>query len=249
MMLTKGHTKCAQIHLSCRVLRKDKFPYNSVANIFGYLNYMNINVLEEATIFESMDMGEMMFTSGLSQFLESRSIRYDISNKNCPNLRDEERFKQGAVSGLKKLVEKDSDEWIEEYFEKKKTNPQLSLEDVPRTKVVVETNPWKIMETCPEGYSYVNFLEDIHLIWTSLRMNGELNTSLKSAMAGVNLMSIVDKISINGMVKWNGILSDAFIPYHIKSVELGLDLNQYNMDEVDMIEQYFSRFIVDVFTK
>lgn len=250
MKLTNLHTRYAQKMLKAHCTRPDKFPNDAVQNIFGYLNKLNMEIEPDVSVYRDLIIKDIMIPSGLAAFLEPRRIKFDINNSCCKNLRDTSMWNCKESTLERKVQEmKTADEILIEYSMLKDSNPDARIEDVNMYKVVEYHNESRIMAQCPDGYSYSDFRVDLQRIWTAIRKNGELNTSVHSAIEDVNIMSIIDKLSIRGQVNWDGLSSSCFIPYHVVDINVGVDEFAYNRKESDMIHEMFTKFIVDIFTK
>jgi hypothetical protein len=250
MKLTKQHTALSQKKLATHVIRKDKFPYNSVANVYGYINYLNRNIEPDTDMIDGKKLDTMMMPSGLADFLEPRRVRFDINNRCQANLLDKSVWDSNQDSLVRKeKVRKSDSQLVSEYKALKAQKPDAVFEDIPEYEIREVRDLSKIEETCPPGYKYSDFLDDLQEIWTAIRVNGELNKSVQSSVADVNLLSIIDKISLNGFVKWDGTINGAFIPYYLVDMGLGFDDLDYSHADIVMIEEYLTTSVVSIFTK
>lgn len=248
MKLTVYELEAAQRAIKSRVLRPERILLE-IEHIFGYINKLNRELERNQEVYEGKELKNMLFPSGLASLIEPRVIRYDINMLNSANLKAswpedlkdefEDREVTLSLSERQALLNDSSKGYTK-------------LEDVPETDVKsVLTNKCRRSKEvkCPQGYGYNEFLADWQKICTQLRVSGERNVDLASAIADVNLMTIIDKVVIDGMVNYTGKYQDAFIPYFLTGFNLGMDTTGYNYRYKDMISDLFSERAVELFTK
>jgi hypothetical protein len=103
----------------------------------------------------------------------------------------------------------------------------------------------------PANYSYFEFINDIKRICTAMNCGDpELNTSVAQAVRAIDVHTVVDKLLVDGHVKYSGIKGEEFIPLELVSgFTYGYAKEPYCVELEDMMKQYFVYRIKEIFAK
>lgn len=192
----------------------------SVRNVCHYINKVNRDLKPDQTVYENMNTSDMMFPAGLAAFLDPRRVQFDINNRLQKNL-------------IATEVYEDRDVVCHTFIKGKEKDGKDDREDV---------NP---------NYGYSDFLQDLTRIKVAMRCSDlQLTVSVAQAVKDVDVLSVVDRLEINGNVKWSGALGSEFIPIKLGSAfSLGLVEEEYCISTNLMLRSMFSMSVKDIFTK
>lgn len=253
MKLTVGNTETAQYAVKKRCYRPDKAPLLEVARIFGYINKLNMEIERNQDVYDGMSIDKMMMPSGLAQFLEPRQIKFDITKEGQINLIDYDQWDGCELEYHDKEVALSEDEREGLLEELLKTNSEATLDDVPKAmvrRVPTDESRRNQKQTCPDWYHYTDFLADLEAVQIAIRAKDcSNNISVRQAMQDVNVMTIVDKLVVDGCVKWDTDVTSAFVPYFVEGFNIGLNPREYQHDVDYMIKCMLKNNIKEIFSK
>lgn len=253
MKLTISNTEVAQRAVQNRCIRPNQAPLREVANVFGYINLLNRKIKRLQANFEEVRLEDILLTSGLAQFIEPREIKFDITNECQANLRDLTLWNDPEPEYVDKSVPKTKEEITLELTQLIKSNPQATIddiEDIKIIKVLSDKSKSLISQKCPSDYDYLRFRNDLVRIQKAMGFKDvSLNANVRDAIRDVNVMTIVDKIVMDGNVNWDGTAQNAFVPFYLSNFNVGLDSSDYNRSVQRMIDTNLTLNIEDIFTK
>lgn len=249
MKLTVGNTETAQYAVKKRCYKPDKAPLIEVGHVFGYINKLNLGLERNQDTYQGMDINKMMIPSGLAQFLEPRQIKFDINREGQANLIDNDHWDTPELEYVDKEVKLTKAE-IEAYQE---AHPEVEAKDIPKTTIKslpTDESRRAQIQTCPEWYGYNEFLADLEAIQIAIRAKDcSNNTSVAQAIQDVNVMTVIDKLVVDGCVKWDTDAASAFVPYFVRGFNVGLNPREYQHDVDYMIKSMLTNNIKDIFSK
>lgn len=246
MKLTNEHVDMMYEALISKAFKPREVKKEKIQHICAWINKINSELKLGQDNYRGGDIDNIMFPSNLSKFLEPISIKFDPLKANDPELRDRDQKKYFKTKTVKETRVKNAEEFLHDYEELLKTNPDAKIQDVSKTyevEVLMECLP-----SLPSDYDHEQFKRDLSSLASQLRVSPNLNTSLRSATREVAFNSIVDKTVFDGRVKWDDTTAGCYIPYFVID-DISFLFNTkdgYNHTVNEMLNRYFTEEIVNI---
>lgn len=192
----------------------------AVENVIHYTNRLNRDLRPDQTVYDNMNLSDVMFPSGLASLLWPRRVQFDVNNRLQSNLIDKETFTDEDVQCHKfvKVNDGQDTKWKKEV-----------VADYSYSNFLIDLTLIKVAMRCSEL---------------------QLNTSVLQAIRDVDVLSVVDKLECSGRVKWSGAMGSEFIPVRLVSeFNLGLVEDEYFVETNVMLKSLFATQVKDFFTK